>query len=72
MHREQVDDNDAASIASHKPRLLLKDPTSEAFESTPRYSNRSSTASDVRLNGKLEGVYQHVSCRRDLPWIMRC
>lgn len=64
MHREQVDDSDADSIVSHrshKPRLLLTDPSSEILERRTKTKEASLAAEDTRLNGRLQGVYQHVS-----------
>lgn len=61
MHRGQTDDSDRDSITSHRPRLLLKDPTSEIFD-RPRTGNSANVQDgNARPNGKLEGVYQHVS-----------
>lgn len=64
MHKEHVDESDSDSVMSHgRPRLRLQDPTQDALDSRQRDSIALSTASTVkeRLNGKLEGVYQHVS-----------
>ena len=61
MHRNQVDESDRDSIISHRPRLLLTDPASENFTKQPSNSTSSSGSGSTRLNGKLEGVYQHVS-----------
>lgn len=47
MHREAVEE-DVESVSSHQPRLLLKDP--DAL--TPPIGG---------INGRLSGVYQHVS-----------
>lgn len=56
MHREQVDDRDDVSVRGekyqHRPRLLLKDPSSELYKQLPV---------SAKANGKLEGVYQNVS-----------
>ena len=54
MHREAREE-DAESVHSHQPRLLIKDPNTL----TPPIS--------VRANGKLSGVYQHVSHNFPLP-----
>jgi len=59
MHREQVDDSDLDSIASHRPRLVLKDHGSEGFSQPSMRPNSQGDSS--RFNGKLEGVYQNVS-----------
>jgi len=51
MHREQIDDSDEAYDVP-RPRLLLRDPSSEMYKpEEPR----------IRDNGKLVGVYQNVS-----------
>lgn len=71
MHRDQIDDeDDRASITSHRPRLLIQDPTSEALESRTKLMSPEqalSTKEDIRLNGRLQGVYQHVSCVSQFP-----
>lgn len=65
MHNDSVEDeDDCNSIASSRPRLLLKDPSSEVLED--QQLSRGSIEEVVngpRLNGKLQGVYQNVSCR---------
>ena len=48
MHREVVEE-DLESVSSHQPRLLLKDPDTM----TPPIGGH--------LNGRLGGIYQHVS-----------
>jgi hypothetical protein len=55
MHREAQDDldSDSISVTSHKPRLLLK-------EHSPDIAKPSSRPIDLRGNGRLGGVYQHV------------
>ncbi len=54
MHREVQDDEDESGINSglHKPRLLLKDPSPDVNTTLPL---------NGRGNGRLSGVYQHVS-----------
>jgi hypothetical protein len=52
MHREVVEE-DLESVSSHQPRLLLKDPDTL----TPPIGS---------TNGRLGGIYQHVSARRTL------
>lgn len=61
MHKEYVDDSDRESVHG-RPRLLLKDPSQEILDKEKR-SMSESAASTVkeRLNGKLHGIYQHVS-----------
>lgn len=48
MHREAAAEEDVESVGSHQPRLLLKDPDTVAL-------------SMGGVNGRLNGVYQHVS-----------
>ena len=53
MHREQQDeDEEKGSLGAHQPRLLLKEPSPDINKTFNL--NRSG-------NGKLSGVYQHVS-----------
>lgn len=52
MHREQVEEDESASIY-HQPRLLLKD--------SPPLGSYSEVFGKVRNNGKLAGIYSHVS-----------
>jgi len=64
MHRDQIDDDDdRASIVSHRPRLLIQDPTSEDLdqrtESLPVEQARA-VKEDIRMNGRLQGVYGNV------------
>lgn len=61
MHKEYVDDSDRESIRN-APRLVLKDHSQDILDQEKR-SMPASAASTIkeRLNGKLEGVYQHVS-----------
>ncbi|KAK3043965.1 hypothetical protein LTS18_002537, partial [Coniosporium uncinatum] len=62
MHREQVDDRDDVSVRGekyqHRPRLLLKDPSSELYKQLPV---------SAKANGKLEGVYQNYLLVRPYP-----
>lgn len=63
MHREvkdDEDDDDASGVNAglHKPRLLLKDPSPDLIK-TAEMNGRS--------NGRLSGVYQHVSQISGLP-----
>ena len=62
MHKEYVDDSDKESVRN-QPRLVLKDPSGELLDQERRSLPSESAASTIkeRLNGKLEGVYQHVS-----------
>ena len=50
MHREVIEE-DLESVSSHQPRLLLKDPDTM----TPPIGS---------VNGRLSGIYQHVSLLR--------
>lgn len=61
MHKEYADESDRDSVHSRR-RLVLQDPSQEILDKQ-RDSMSSSVPSTVRekLNGKLEGVYQHVS-----------
>lgn len=62
MHKEYVDDSDCESI--HRPRLLLKDPSQDILDKEKRaISETGASMIKERLNGKLQGVYQHVSLR---------
>ena len=63
MHREYVDDSDSESLSHGRPRLLLQDPTQDAMDRhrDSMASSLGSTITREKLNGKLEGVYQHVS-----------
>lgn len=54
MHREHVDENEDANRRGERPRLLIKEPSDPATSPTAMGSF------SVR-NGRLEGVYQHVS-----------
>lgn len=51
MHREQVEETDDAS-GTHRPRLLLKDPSNDVSKS---YQVQN------KVSGKLQGIYQNVS-----------
>lgn len=51
LHREQFEDTDEAP-GTHRPRLLLKDPSNDVVKSYPVQS---------RISGKLQGIYQNVS-----------
>ncbi|KAK1818015.1 hypothetical protein LTR12_007540 [Friedmanniomyces endolithicus] len=63
MHREYLEDSDSESLSHGRPRLLLQDPTQDAMDRhrDSMASSLSSTITREKLNGKLEGVYQHVS-----------
>lgn len=55
MHREIQDDSESISLHSQRPRLLLKEPSNEI---PPELLKGAESA-----NGRLSGVYQHVSLR---------
>ncbi|KAK0291597.1 hypothetical protein LTS00_008289 [Friedmanniomyces endolithicus] len=61
MHREYLEDSDSESLSHGRPRLLLQDPTQDAMDRhrDSMASSLSSTITREKLNGKLEGVYQH-------------
>ena len=67
MHRDQIDeDDDRASIMSHRPRLLIQDPTSDDLDQSTRLlpgGQGAAVRDDIRTNGRLQGVYQHVRAR---------
>lgn len=67
MHKEYVDESDRESV-SGRPRLVLKDPTQDALDKEKRSISESvpSTVKE-RLNGKLEGIYQHYLLIRPAP-----
>ncbi|KAK3675373.1 hypothetical protein LTR78_004883 [Recurvomyces mirabilis] len=69
MHKEYVEDNSDSQSLQGGRRLLLTDPTQDAAD---RYrdsmaSSLGSTIKDERVNGKLEGVYQHYLLVRPAP-----
>ena len=66
MHREYVDDSsDSESVhagTTQRPRLLLSDPTQDILDKQKeRIAPGVPAADKERINGKLAGVYQHVS-----------
>ncbi|EME49608.1 hypothetical protein DOTSEDRAFT_118302 [Dothistroma septosporum NZE10] len=67
MHKEYVDDSDRESLHSGRPRLLLKDPSQDIMDkSHTSISDMASTVKE-RINGKLEGIYQHYLLIRPAP-----
>ena len=70
MHREYVDDSDRESVAGGKRRVLLKDSAHEVLEKHGASRAAINLAPTMRekVNGKLEGVYQHVSPTSALPF----
>ncbi|TKA62022.1 hypothetical protein B0A55_11125 [Friedmanniomyces simplex] len=69
MHREYVDDSDTESLSQGRPRLLLQDPTQDTLDRhrDSMASSLGSTVTREKLNGKLEGVYQHYLLVRPAP-----
>jgi hypothetical protein len=66
MHREYADDSsDSESVhggTTQRPRLLLSDPTQDILDKQKeRIAPGVPAADKERVNGKLAGVYQHVS-----------
>jgi len=65
MHKEYADESDAENIAHGKRRLLLKDPSQDAIDdqqnSMANMARSMGATIKEKINGKLEGVYQHVS-----------
>lgn len=63
MHKEYVDDGEREGGRQHsRRRLLLKDQTQDADDRAREESGTSiSPAVKERINGKLQGVYEHVS-----------
>lgn len=62
MHRDQIDTSDTESVISHRPRLLLNDSATEVPTQATATRPQDQTLANPRANGRLEGVYQHVSC----------
>lgn len=67
MHKEYVDESDTESLADRRPRVLLKDTSQDIMEETVEKARASSVPAVIKdkINGKLEGVYQHVSKRNE-------
>ncbi len=65
MHREYIDDqSDRESINGGRPRVILKDSTQEILEKhggSRAHDNNISAALREKVNGRLQGVYEHVS-----------
>lgn len=62
MHRDYVDESDTESLGPGRPRLLLTDPSQDLVDrQRGSMSSSQSASAKERMNGKLEGVYQHVS-----------
>ena len=62
MHKEYADESDRESVAHDRRRLLLKDTSQEVLEKHGGNGSSGMPPSiKERINGKLEGVYQHVS-----------
>lgn len=68
MHKEYVDDSDVESIAQGRPRLRLKDSSPEVQDRRRDNSiGMAGNSAKERLNGKLQGVYQHYLLVRPAP-----
>jgi PAS domain-containing protein len=65
MHREQIDD-ERQNTTTHRPRLVLNDPSSEHLDRPPK-SHNSPSSHRLAENGKLQGVYQHYLLIRPAP-----
>lgn len=63
MHKEYIDDSDLESLADRRPRVLLKDTSQDILEDDIDRQRESSIPASIKdkINGKLDGVYQHVS-----------
>jgi len=73
MHKEYADESDAESISQGRPRLRLKDSSPEGLD-RQRDGSVIGTGNPVkeRLNGKLQGVYQHVGLASPTPLVQPC
>jgi PAS domain S-box-containing protein len=63
MHKDYVDDSDRESVARGHRRVLLKDNSHEVLEKHNGHVSNMPAEIKEKINGKLEGVYQHVSHR---------
>ncbi|CAK3882878.1 hypothetical protein AC579_8755 [Lecanosticta acicola] len=67
MHKEYVDESDRESVHG-RPRLVLKDQSQEVLGKDKRSTSGTVPPSVTeRLNGKLEGIYQHYLLIRPAP-----
>ncbi|KAK5711561.1 hypothetical protein LTR15_012402 [Elasticomyces elasticus] len=73
MHKEYVDESDTESLnTGSRPRLLLQDPTQDTIDRhrdsmASMAKSVGSTITRDKINGKLEGVYQHYLLVRPAP-----
>ena len=65
MHREHIEQSDDDRRRGDRPRLLIKEP------SDPSTSPKLASALSLR-NGRLEGVYQHVSSTQSIYLLSNC
>lgn len=77
MHKEYADESDTESLNPARPRLLLTDPTQDLLDTQERAREGSirsvrSAIQKEKLNGRLEGVYQHVSLTCLLQHKLKC
>ena len=61
MHKDYVDDSDRESVRTGQRRVLLKDTTQEVLDKHGGHVSTMPREVKEKINGKLEGVYQHVS-----------
>ena len=64
MHKDYVDDSDRESVSQGRRRVLIKDNTQDAPERHHVHSSSMPAAMKEKINGKLAGVYEHVSTPR--------
>ncbi|KAF2155958.1 hypothetical protein K461DRAFT_275011 [Myriangium duriaei CBS 260.36] len=72
MHQPQVEesDDDAASIISSRPRLVLTDPTADELDRSTAAMPKTAAEvvkASIRDSGRLQGVYQHYLLVRPAP-----
>lgn len=68
LHKETVeDDDDASSTTWHRPRLLLKETSSENTLKDSAEPEDPVVSAGHRVHGKLTGVYQHYLLVRPYP-----
>ncbi|KAI7052764.1 hypothetical protein KC352_g45448, partial [Hortaea werneckii] len=68
MHKEYADDSDAESTTQSRRRVLLKDPSQDALDDRAEsLASFGAPQAKERLNGRLEGVYQHYLLVRPAP-----
>ncbi|KAI7557003.1 hypothetical protein KC316_g13550 [Hortaea werneckii] len=68
MHKEYADDSDAESTTQSRRRVLLKDPSQDALDDRAEsLASFGAPQAKEKLNGRLEGVYQHYLLVRPAP-----